>query len=98
MDKQHTPLTDAFRALGDATRFKLVSLLLEERNICVSELADEVNISVAGVSQQLKILEQANIIERVREGQRICYKVNLDDPNNKKIIDLMQANSEPAKS
>ena len=78
-----------FKALGDPTCFKLVQKLLEDRNICVSELAEVVDISVAGVSQQLKILEQAHVIQRVRNGQRICYQINREDPLVGQIIHII---------
>ena len=86
-------ISDIFKALGDKTRYKLMKLLLERKNICVSELAEEVNISVAGVSQQLKILEQAHLIERCREGQRICYAVDTTSPTNKKLLKILELES-----
>ncbi|HIA91653.1 TPA: ArsR family transcriptional regulator [Candidatus Saccharibacteria bacterium] len=82
--------TDTFKALGDNTRYKLVKLLMSKKDICVSELADEIDISVAGVSQQLKILEKANIIERIRDGQKICYKIDSNNPQTKKVLSLIK--------
>ena len=81
---------DTFKALGDNTRYELVRLLMTKKNICVSELADEVNISVAGVSQQLKILEKAKLIERIRDGQKICYKIDEANPHHKKVLQLIK--------
>lgn len=83
-------LSDMFKALGDKTRFRLMKLLVERNNICVSELAEEVNISVAGVSQQLKVLEQAHLIERCRDGQKICYAVDSQSKTNKEILKLLE--------
>ncbi len=82
-------IINAFSALGDKTRFKLLKLLYTEENICVSELAEQVGISNAGVSQQLKILEQAGLIERNRDGQKICYSVKDNDELNKQLLGLM---------
>ena len=85
-----TDFSEIFRALGDGTRYKLMKLLIEKKNICVSELAEEVNISVAGVSQQLKILERAHLIERAREGQKICYQIDTGSPKNQKLLKLIE--------
>lgn len=82
-------LIAVFGALGDKTRFKLYKILATEREICVSELAQRVGISNAGVSQQLKVLEQANLIERQRLGQKICYKVNETTEVNRKLFKLI---------
>lgn len=86
-----TPIHHVFKALGDPTRFELVELLMRQQGICVSELAHEVDVSVAGVSQQLKILEQCGVIERTRTGQKICYKLRDDDPHVNQALDLMKS-------
>lgn len=83
-------LIDRFSALGDKTRFRLLSLLSTKSEICVSELAEEIGISTAGVSQQLKVLENAGLVVRQRNGQRICYQVKTDDPLNKELIELIK--------
>ena len=82
-------LIRAFDALGDATRFKLVKLLEKHDDICVSEIASEVGISTAGASQHLKILEQAGLVDRKRQGQKICYRINRENNENKRLIDMV---------
>ena len=85
-------LSKLFDALGDINRFKIFNLLLETPdNICVTEFADILDISVPAASQQLKSLEMSGLIERVRDGQMICYKVRHDDPNVKSIIKTIKA-------
>ncbi len=83
-------IVSKFNALGDKTRFRLLELLLTKDDICVSELAKEIDISNAGVSQQLKVMEQAGIIVRKRDGQKICYKFDGSDPSNKQLLDLIR--------
>ncbi len=87
--KNDSLLVQKFSALGDKTRFRLLSLLSGKEELCVSELAEEVGISNAGVSQQLKILEQAGLVERNRMGQKICYTVREDEELNKKVLKLI---------
>lgn len=82
-------LIQKFNALGDPTRYSLLSLLAHEENICVSELAQKIQISTAGVSQQLKILEKAGIIKRKRIGQRTCYEIDTTDAGNKQLLGLI---------
>ena len=83
-------LIDKFSALGDKTRFKLLQLLIKEDGICVSEMASEIKISNAGVSQQLKVMEQAGIIVRERNGQKICYRFDETTPDNKELLKLIK--------
>jgi len=72
-------LVSIFSALGDNTRLKLYKTLRKETEICVSSMADVVGITAAGASQHLKILEKANLINRNRYGQKVCYTINNDN-------------------
>ncbi len=80
-----------FGALGDATRYKLIQLLSRKEELCVSELAEEIGISTAGASQHLKILEQAGLVDRNRMGQKICYVINKDTRENKRLFEMMNS-------
>lgn len=63
------------RALGDRTRLRILeSLLIHEQ--CVSDLVSELRKPQPHVSHHLRILRHAGIIEGIREGQRICYRIN----------------------
>lgn len=85
----HKTLVAKFSALGDATRYRLFRLLSKSPELCVSQLADAVDITPAGASQQLKVLEQAELITRVRYGQKICYHANVS-AQNKQVISLIE--------
>jgi ArsR family transcriptional regulator len=78
-----------FHALGDKTRFRLFQLLGQKNEICVGQLADELNITSACVSQHMKILAEVGLVERVREGQRVCYQVSTNSKSKKVINNLV---------
>jgi DNA-binding transcriptional ArsR family regulator len=84
-----TKLVSVFSALGDPTRFHIVELLSNQANLCVSEVAQAVGISTAGVSQHMKILERAGLVRPERLGQKICYR--LESETNRRILQLLQA-------
>lgn len=81
------PLPTLFSALGDPTRFKIVQLLSTKQQLCVSEVAQEVGISTAGVSQHMRVLEQAGLVHPQRQGQRMCYQLDYD--NNAAVLQLI---------
>lgn len=70
-----------FNALGDKTRFKLFQLLGSNSEICVSQLAEQLSISPACVSQHMKILSEAGLVTRVRNGQKVCYQIANSSPS-----------------
>jgi DNA-binding transcriptional ArsR family regulator len=63
-------LTQTFAALGDPTRFAILSKLATDGDMTVQEIAQPFAMSLPAVSQHLKVLERAGLISRRREGQR----------------------------
>ncbi len=62
------------RALGDETRLRILeSLLLQDK--CVSDLVREMRQEQPHVSHHLRILREAGLIEGLRAGRRVCYRV-----------------------
>jgi len=86
---QNTSLVDVFSLLGDKNRFLIIKLLIEQGEMCVTDLANVLDISVSAVSQHLRILEMSRMVKGEKMGQMMCYKPKIDDPRIKKIIKLM---------
>lgn len=63
------------KALADENRLKILKLLLT-KNLCVRGLAHQLNISESGVSQQLKILREAELVKGEKKGYFVHYRVN----------------------
>lgn len=90
--KSPTPgkLRAMFSALGDPTRYKIVKLLINRPELCVSEVARNVGISTAGISQHMKVLEQSGLVKPERLGQRTCYRLQGEVSHNQTILDLIK--------
>ncbi len=87
--QQTEDLAKTFNALGDKTRFRLFQLVSEKKEICVSQLAAELGITPACVSQHMKILLDAKLVDRIREGQRVCYQIMTDSPSKLLLSELI---------
>ena len=94
MVKPVDTLPKAFNALGDSTRFELFRLIGQKKQVCVSQLADILNITPACVSQHMKILAEADLVARIREGQRVCYQIKTDSPSKKSLSELIFSKSQ----
>jgi ArsR family transcriptional regulator, arsenate/arsenite/antimonite-responsive transcriptional repressor len=66
-----------FKALSDATRLRLVLLLLE-RDLCVCELVFILKMEQSRISHQLRILRDADLVEDIREGRWMIYRIPED--------------------
>lgn len=62
------PLTATFAALADPTRRAILARLTSGSKT-VTELAQPFDMTMPAVSKHLKVLEQANLIERSRRAQ-----------------------------
>lgn len=62
-----------FEALGNETRLKLYTILLQD-DVCVCDLTDLLDISQSAISQQLSILEDAELIQCEKRGQWRYYE------------------------
>jgi DNA-binding transcriptional ArsR family regulator len=62
------------RLIGDPTRICLLEML-NERDRTVTELCDGLVTSVQNVSQHLRLLYQAGIVSRCKEGNVVRYSL-----------------------
>ncbi len=68
-------MNDAFKALSDPTRRKILELLSEkDRN--AGEIAEYFQISKPSISHHLNILKNAGLVIDERQGQNIVYSLN----------------------
>ena len=78
-------LLNAFKALSDESRFRLVNLLLTH-DLCVGALAHHLKISEAAVSQHLRQLREAGLVRGEKRGYWTHYLVD-----KAKFIELAEA-------
>ena len=63
------------KAISDPNRVKIVKLL-QQKMMCVCELQGALGISQPSVSKHLKVLENAGLIQRHKEGRVHRFTVN----------------------
>lgn len=68
-------MNNAFKALSDPTRRKILELLTE-KDMNAGEIADYFNISKPSISHHLNILKNSDLIYDERQGQNIIYSLN----------------------
>ena len=57
-------MSETFKALGDPTRLKILRMVTTRgNNFYVAEIAEKIGISTSAVSQHLKVLRTAGIVE-----------------------------------
>jgi len=70
-------LVRLLRALGDGTRLRTLQLIAQ-RPRSTQELAPLVGISEATLSRHLRVLTEAGVLARSREGRFVLYRIEAD--------------------
>lgn len=78
-------LAELFKVFGDSTRIRILYAMFDSE-LCVSDLADRLQLSQSSVSHQLRILKSSKLVKCRREGKSIFY--SLDDNHVRKIISM----------
>ena len=70
-----TALATKFKAIGDPTRLRLLSLVAahDDAEACVCDLTEPVNLSQGTVSHHLKVLVDAGLLTRSKRGTWSFY-------------------------
>ena len=75
-----------FRLLGDPSRVRMLTALLEAGELCVCDLASVVDAEESTVSHSLRLLRSAGVVRRRRDGRQAFY--SLDDAHVRLLLDL----------
>jgi len=76
---------DVFKALADPTRLKILECIKNGEK-CICEVIPYTGKSQPNVSQHLKVLKIAGLVDERKEGTKILLKVS-----NKKIFDVIDS-------
>lgn len=67
-------LADLFKMFSDSTRIRILDILIR-RELCVQDIADELEMTQSAISHQLRLLKQAHLVKSRREGKTVYYSL-----------------------
>jgi DNA-binding transcriptional ArsR family regulator len=68
-------VTGALSLMSNKTRFRILCVLAEG-DFCVTDIAEAVQMGkLSNISQQLRVLSLAGIVEKTREQQHVIYRL-----------------------
>ncbi len=78
-------LAELFSALSDASRVRIISLLIEGE-MSVSDLAEKLKMTESAVSHQLRGLRQMRLVRARKNGRQVFY--TFDDDHVAKLFNM----------
>ncbi|GKX31499.1 transcriptional regulator [Vallitalea longa] len=68
-------LADFFKNFGDSTRVRIMGALFNGE-MCVSTIANVLNMTQSAVSHQLRVLKGSRLVKSRKEGKLVYYSLN----------------------
>ena len=66
-------LAALFKVLGHPARIAILQYIIDQKACICNDLVDELGLAQATISQHLKELKSAGIIQGTIEGKSVCY-------------------------
>ena len=79
MEGSFQKMTKLLSIAGSDVRLKILYLLNLENELCPCDLADILKMSVPAISQHIRKIKDAGIINSRRDGQTLYYSLNRDE-------------------
>ncbi|MCB0381081.1 MAG: winged helix-turn-helix transcriptional regulator [Flavobacteriales bacterium] len=73
---EQNKLADLYKALAHPARIAILQLLIQKQACICGDIVDELPLSQSTISQHLKALKTAGIIQGDISGVKTCYCIN----------------------
>lgn len=67
-------IAELLSLFGDTTRVRIMAELLN-KELCVSEIAERLQMTASAISHQLRILKQGRLVKSRKEGKTVFYSL-----------------------
>jgi len=66
------------KIFSDKNRLYILALILRDKQVCVCEICDTLNLSQPLVSRHLKQMREAGVLQSSQEGKWVVYSLGQD--------------------
>jgi ArsR family transcriptional regulator, arsenate/arsenite/antimonite-responsive transcriptional repressor len=78
LNREETRLAAMLKALGNPVRFRIMKYLADNRLCITGDIVEFTTLAQSTVSQHLKVLREAGLIDGEIEGPATCYCISAD--------------------
>lgn len=75
-DQRQNELAGIFKVLGHPARIAILQYLARQQGCICNDIVEEIGLAQPTISQHLRELKGAGLIQGEVEGTRICYCIN----------------------
>ncbi len=77
-DDELDDVIDIFRALSDHSRVRIISALTRKESLCVSDIAELLDMPISRVSHHLSTLKMLGFVRSKQDGKQVFYSIDDD--------------------
>jgi DNA-binding transcriptional ArsR family regulator len=78
--------SELYKALADPNRLKIAYALLLDEELCVCDIANVLDVSIATASHHLRLLSKKGLAKHRKSGKLVYY--SLDDDHVKQLVEI----------
>ncbi len=67
---------DIYTALAEPNRRRIIELLASSGKLSSTDISDKFNVSKPAISQHLKVLREAKLVDMKKDAQKRIYTIN----------------------
>ncbi len=75
MIQKATEVADIYKVLSNPNRLLILCFLIDQTEMCVSEMAAQINLEQSPLSQHLKIMRDQGFVTHRKEGLTVYYRI-----------------------
>tara|TARA_R100000935_G_scaffold15310_1_gene30463 strand:+ start:6136 stop:6507 length:372 start_codon:yes stop_codon:yes gene_type:complete len=76
LDENVQKTANILNLMGNAVRFRILLLLMEEKRLCPCDLSDILGMTIPAVSQHLRKLKDREMVQTDKEGVTVYYSLH----------------------
>ena len=80
------------RCISDDTRFDILDIMLNDKEVCVTDIVKKIQKDQPLVSHHLRILRECGIVVSQNKGKKVMYKIT-----NKRLVGVISNISKASK-
>ena len=76
VDSKIAEISELYDICADETRLRLLYLFSVNDELCPTDISNVLSLSMSAVSHQVRVLEDAGFLNKVKMGKMICYSLS----------------------
>ncbi|MFW9807362.1 MAG: ArsR/SmtB family transcription factor [Candidatus Thorarchaeota archaeon] len=77
-DNELKDVIDIFKALSDPSRVRILASLTRKESLCVSDIAESLDMPISRVSHHLSTLKMLGFVRSKQDGKQVFYSIDDD--------------------